>query len=784
MTTTNLPTLDNFFHTSLSTTSVMESAAHSTTVPTADTAAHSGEEHVATGLISDLALILIVAGIATVVFKRLKQPVVLGYIVAGFLVGPHFGYFPTVLHESNIEFWAELGIIFLLFSLGLEFSFKKLMNVGGSATVTTLFSVTGMIVAGYFAGKLMGFSFISSLFLGGMLSMSSTTIIMKALDDLNMRHRRFAPQVLAVLIVEDLIAVILMVLLSSIAINNSVSGEELVWSVVKLSFFLILWYAVGVYAIPSFLARQRKFLTDELLLVFSIGLCFLMVITSTYAGFSAALGAFLMGSILAGTSEAERIERLTAPVKDLFGAVFFISVGMMVNPHVLGEYWIPILILSLLVIIGKFIFGVLGMLVGGQPLHTAIQSGLSLPQIGEFSFIIATLGMTLGVIDSNIYPIIVSVSVITTFFTPYFIKASDPICKWAESNIPQRLMQWIDRYSQQSARNESEIKRLWKEVVRRNIWRVVLYSVLLTAILWISSQWIFPFFSHTTGEVWGQPLATIATLCAMSPFLLALCYPSMKRWEREKLSHSVKSDAPFVAMRSARIAIASGFLLFFLLDTSSHSVSIIVGAALLTFVGINFSKVVRRHTSKIEATFVGNLNERELRRSGRGNNLVSDMHLAYIPVGYTCPFVGQRLADSKLAQRFGINVASIQRGEELIAVPTADMRIFPGDTIGVIGNDSHIQELINEIERNPSAPATHQKGEMEFTSIVLTEKSLLAGKRLRELDLRGKYSAMLVAIEHADGSFESPNPDFKLSAGDNLWIVGNKLQLKQLYLDT
>ena len=277
---TNLPTLDNFFHASVSTPAAVESATLSTSVPAADTAPNSGEEHVATGLISDLALILIVAGIATVVFKRLKQPVVLGYIVAGFLVGPHFGYFPTVIHESNIEFWAELGIIFLLFSLGLEFSFKKLMNVGGSATVTTLFSVTGMIVAGYFAGKLMGFSFISSLFLGGMLSMSSTTIIMKALDDLNMRHRRFAPQVLAVLIVEDLIAVILMVLLSSIAINNSVSGEELLWSVMKLSFFLILWYVVGVYAIPSFLSRQRRFLSDELMLVLCIGLCFLMVITS------------------------------------------------------------------------------------------------------------------------------------------------------------------------------------------------------------------------------------------------------------------------------------------------------------------------------------------------------------------------------------------------------------------------------------------------------------------------------------------------------------------------
>jgi Kef-type K+ transport system membrane component KefB len=343
-----------------------------------------------TSMISDLGLILVVAGIATVLFKRLKQPVVLGYILAGFLVGPHFGYFPTVVDEANIDFWAELGIIFLLFSLGLEFSFKKLLNVGGSAAVTVLVIVVGMMATGYTAGRMMDFTNISSLFLGAMLSMSSTTIIMKALSDLNMSHRRFTPQVLAVLIVEDLFAVILMVVLSSIAVNNSVSGEDLLWSVFKLSFFLILWFLVGVYIIPTFLKRQRRFLTNELLLVLCIGLCFLMVIASTYSGFSSALGAFVMGSILAGTSEAERMSRVVAPVKDLFGAIFFVSVGMMVDPQVLSTYTVPILILSAIVIVGMIVFGTGGMLITGQPLRIAIESGFSLVQIGEFSFIIAT----------------------------------------------------------------------------------------------------------------------------------------------------------------------------------------------------------------------------------------------------------------------------------------------------------------------------------------------------------------------------------------------------------
>lgn len=776
MTDFKIPTPDNFFFTAVETPATV---GRSHTTAKAEPQAAAKEDHVATGLISDLALILIVAGIATVVFKRLKQPVVLGYIVAGFLVGPHFGYFPSVIHEANIEFWAELGIIFLLFSLGLEFSYKKLMNVGGSATVTTLFSVTGMIVLGYLCGKLMGFSFISSLFLGGMLSMSSTTIIMKALDDLGMRQRRFAPQVLAVLIVEDLVAIILMVLLSSIAIDNSIAGGQIVWSVLKLIFFLVLWYVVGVYAIPSFFKRQRKFLTNELLLVFSIGLCFLMVVTSTFAGFSAALGAFLIGSILAGTSEAERIEHLTTPVKDLFGAIFFISVGMMVDPHVIGDFWLPIIVLSLVVIVGKFLFGSMGMLVGGQSLRVALQSGLSLPQIGEFSFIIATLGSSLGVIDGNIYPIIVSVSVITTFFTPYFIKASEPICVFAERHTPRWLDSLISRYTQAAERNESEVAWLWRQALKRNSWRILLYSVVLVAVLVLSRTWLFPLSERLIGADYGPAAATIVTFIAMAPFLLGLCYPVMKKQERDELRDKAHSNMPFIAMRASRIAIAAGFLLFFLLDTSTHTISIIICCILLIFIGIYYSRLIRRHMRRIESRFVDNLNERELRRNGKNNSLVNDMHLAYVPVGYECSFIGQTLQETGIGRRLGVNVAGIQRGEETIAVPTGEERIFPGDTLGIIGTDGQIQALLEEIE--PKEKKKVRKNfEMEFTSFTLTADNPLTDHTIGELDLRRNYSAMIVAVERADGTFVKPTGDCRLTAGDTVWMAGDMTLMKRL----
>lgn len=739
----------------------------------------TGGERPETGLISDLGLILVVAGITTVLCKRLKQPVVLGYILAGFLVGPHFGYFPTVVQEANISVWAELGIIFLLFSLGLDFSFKKLLNAGGSAATTALVIVIGMMTTGFFAGQLMGFSNISSLFLGGMLSMSSTTIIMKALNDLNMSHRRFTPQVLAVLIVEDLFAVILMVVLSSIAINNSVSGEDLLWSVFKLAFFLILWFLVGVYVIPSFLSRQRKFMTNELLLIFSVGLCFMMVIFSTYSGFSSALGAFVMGSILAGTSEAERIEKITAPVKDLFGAIFFVSVGMMVDPHIISTYAVPILTLSLVVIIGMILFGTAGMLLTGQPLRIAIESGFSLTQIGEFSFIIATLGMSLGVIDSNIYPIIVSVSVITTFFTPYFIKLSDPFSRWAERKMPARLMALINRYSTSAAKNESEVTVLWKQVMKRSVWRILLYSVLLVAIILLSRHAIFPLMTNALGATWGKTLATAISLAAMSPFLLALCYPGTKRWEHEKLQRSVRSNVPFIAIRLVRIMMAFGFLLFFLLTVYSHILVLTVCVALSLFIAIYFSKSVRKHMRHIENIFIDNLNERELRRSGRNNSLVSDMHLAYVGIGYNCPFVGERLSNSNIGKKFGVNVVSIQRGDRQIPVPTGSTRIFPGDTLGVVGTDEQIQRLLNIIEQ-PGTQPQETEVDMEFTSILLSDKSPLLGKPIGSLDLRGNYSAMLVSIEHPDGTFENPTAESVLCRGDSIWVVGDKKLLKQL----
>ena len=729
-------------------------------------------------LISDLALILILGAVVTVLFKWLKQPVVLGYIVAGFLASPHFEYLPSVTTEENIEFWAQIGIVVLLFSLGLEFSFKKLLNVGGSAVVTALIIVMGMMAGGFAIGHFLGFSNINSLFLGGMLSMSSTTIIIKAFTDMNLRQTKFASMVFAVLIVEDLFAVLMMVILSSIAVNNSVEGGEMLYSVGKLVFFLVMWFLVGVFVLPSLFNATRRFLNSETLLVVSMGLCLGMAVFSVYCGFSLALGAFVMGSILAGTSMAERIEKVVAPVKDLFGAVFFISVGMMVNPTIIVEYISPILILSAVVVVGMIFFGTFGMLVTGQSLRVAVQSGFSLTQIGEFAFIIASLGLSLGVLDPTIYPIVVAVSVLTTFTTPYFIKMSNPVCDFIERHLPHRLHFLIDRYTQH-ATSESATKELWMSLFKRYLWRVMLYSIVLIAISLISLKVVLPWLMGIMPS-WYKLAGSAITLMAMAPFLLALSYPVSKKIERKRLrATNAHFDVPLIVMSIFRLLLALGFIVYVLTSIYSMTVGLTIGFAVFIMIIFFFSKKVKRRMRNVEEKFLNNLNERELRKSGKNNNLISDLHLAYMEVGYNCPFVGERLMNSNLRKQYGVNVVSIQRGASTILIPKGDTRIFPGDVLGIIGTDEQIQKLLPVVEFHDEHVQSDTPVNVKMFNIQLTENSPLLGKTTATASLRNDYSALVVAIQR-DEEYIKPTGEVPFEVGDIVWLVGDAERLSQL----
>ncbi len=730
-------------------------------------------------LISDLAFILLLGAVVTVIFKWIKQPVVLGYIVAGFLASPHFTPLPSVTTEQNIDFWAQIGIIVLLFSLGLEFSFKKLANSGASAMVTALIIICGMMCSGFVLGRLMGFNTINAMFLGGMLSMSSTTIILKAFNDLGLRAKQFASQVLAVLIVEDLFAVVMMVLLSSIATSNGVQGVELLFSVLKLVFFLVIWFLVGVYILPTALTACRRYLNDETLLIVSMGLCLGMAVFSVYCGFSLALGAFVMGSILAGTSSAERIEHVVTPVKDLFGAVFFISVGMMVQPDVVVMYWWQILLLSVVVIVGMIVFGTFGMLVTGQSLKVAIQSGFSLTQIGEFAFIIATLGMSLGVLDPTIYPIVVAVSVLTTFTTPYFIKMSTPAYNLVERHLPARFRVLLDRYSKNATKEQARSTNLWKSTLRRYLSRIVIYTVLLMAIRLLAQLYLEPLMLDLS-PAYGRLITMTVTLACMAPFLAALVLPLART-----LSPATAGDRPNASIADVALSIICFIIAIITIVnviTSAYSMGwgIAVALGLLLLVALLFSRRVRRQMADIETRFMKNLNERDLRRSGRDNNIVHDLHLAYITVGSGCEFVGERLKNSNVRSRFGVNIVSVQRGALTISVPGGERRIFPGDVLGVIGTDEQIERVLPVIEKEyvprPDETAPH---DFRLVKLQLSDHSPLIGKTPRNSGLRDNYDTLVVAVQRGD-CYIDQDPDIIFAAGDILWLAGSQSTLAPL----
>lgn len=722
-------------------------------------------------LISDLAFILLLGAFVTVLFKWIKQPVVLGYIVAGFLASPHFSYIHSVTSEENIDFWAQIGIVVLLFSLGLEFSFKKLVNTGASAVVTALIIVVGMMGVGFCIGHVMGFTSINSLFLGGMLSMSSTTIIIKAFNDLGLRQKKFASLVLAVLIVEDLFAVLMMVILSSIATSNGVGGSELLFSVAKLIFFLVIWFLVGIYMLPSAFNRCRRFLNQETLLIVSMGLCLGMAVFSVYCGFSLALGAFVMGSILAGTSYAERIEHVVTPVKDLFGAVFFISVGMMVQPSIVGEYWSAILLLSCTVIVGMIVFGSFGMLVTGQTLKVAIQSGFSLTQIGEFAFIIATLGMSLGVLESNIYPIVVAVSVLTTFTTPYFIKLSTPFYEFVERHLPQRLRFLIDRY-QDEASIEQAHDNIWQKAAKRYGGRTLLYSIVLIAILIISTTYIRPAIMEMMPE-WGNAVSLTITLGVMSPFLVAMLLPFVRVLSMKRTKNQPEINIAVVVSSIINFLITLSFMLYAIYQSYSlrWGVSIVIAAVLLVL--LLFSRRVRKQMASIESRFLDNLNERDLRRSGKKNNLVHDLHLAYMTVGTGCEFIGERLQNSNVRTKYGVNIVSIQRAQRIIAVPGGEARIFPGDVIGIVGTDEQIETVLPIVEKEREFEVDEPIANFKLKGIMLTATSPLVGKSPRNSHLRDYYDALLLAVQRND-EYIDQDPDMIFAVGDILWMVGNQ----------
>lgn len=739
-------------------------------------------------LIYDLALILIAAGIVTIIFKRLRQPLVLGYIVAGILAGPHIPYMPSVQDAGSIATWSEIGVIFLMFTLGLEFSFKKIVKMGIGPVIAACSVMFCMISVGSGVGHLFGWNSMDSLFLGGMLAMSSTTIIYKAFDDLGLRQKKFAGEVLSVLILEDILGILLMVILSALAVSRDFEGRELGESLLKLSFFLILWFIVGVYVVPTLLRKTGRWMNRETMLVFAIGMCFLMVVIAAQAGYSTAFGAFMMGSILAETVEAENIERIVSPVKDLFGAIFFVSVGMLVDPAVLREYWLPICAITAAILVGQVFLGTGSFLLSGQPLKVAMQCGFSLAQIGEFAFIIASLGLTLGVTSRYLYPVVVAVSIITTFLTPYMIRAAGPAYGLVERLMPSGVLGRLDRRGDR--RQQSGRERPWPTLLKALSLQAGAYATLSVAAVGLSFGALLPLCRTTLGHWPGNAVCGILTLTAVSPFLRAIVMRKNHSEEFKLLRARSRTDRMGLWLTLAvRFAIAVGVVYHILNFLSPLHWGIHIAVSVVIVSLMVASRRVKFVSIRMERTFMQNLRSRETKAQAEGRGkpgyarrlLRRNVHMTRLEVPEDSLWGGLTLRRLDLGHSEGVMIAAILRGKHRLNIPDGDTRLFPGDRIEVIGDDAGLDVLARRIgsERYEVTP-DDMAHRLVLRRAVIQQESPLCGKALRESGIRSEYHCMAVGFEADNGTLVFATPGYVIRTGDTMWVVGEEKSLQRI----
>ncbi|WP_462375536.1 cation:proton antiporter [Segatella buccae] len=743
-------------------------------------------------LVNDLALILMVAGVVTLVFKKLKQPLVLGYIVAGFLVSPHMPYTVSVLDKTDIQTWADIGVIFTLFSLGLDFSFKKILKMGASPIIATAAIVFCMMTLGVLVGHAFGWSKMDCIFLAGMLAMSSTTIIYKAFDDMGLRQQQFTGTVMSVLILEDILAIVLMVMLSALAGGGNPDGGEMLGSVMKIVFFLVLWFVVGIFAIPLFLRSVRRLINAETLLIVSLGLCCAMAVFSTKVGFSSAFGAFVMGSILAETIEADKIIKLVEPVKNLFGAIFFVSVGMLVDPHIIVEYALPILGLVLTILIGQAVFGSLDFFLAGESLKSAMKCGFSMAQIGEFSFIIASLGLSLGVISNFLYPVVVAVSVITTFLTPYMIRLATPAYNVLEHHLPNRLVNSLNHLAMNHPNTTQQSK--WNRLLSAMAVNTFIYSILSAASIAVMFSIVLPFIRKLLPgwelHWYANAITGILTVIIIAPFLRAMVMKKNHSKEfRQLWVESNRNRLPLLFTILVRFVIAIAFVFYICNYLTRFQTAIMVSIGAITVLLMIFSRWTKHRSIRLERLFILNLRSRDIDAQVRGHKrplyeghlLDRDIHISDFVVPEDSTWAGRTLLDLQLRNRFGVHLSSILRGSQRLNIPTGETILFPGDRLQVIGNDDQLNKFADAI-KDELIPEDNEieKREMKLRQFIISGNSEFVGKTLEESGIRDRYDCMVVGVEEGQENLTMIDPARRFEKGDIIWIVGEEEKVNAL----
>ncbi|MDR0971104.1 MAG: cation:proton antiporter [Bacteroidales bacterium] len=760
-------------------------------------------------IITDLAIIIICAGVLGIVCKILKQPVVLGYIIAGFIANHHFSLFPTVEPE-NIQTWADIGVIFILFSIGLEFSFKKLIRIRKVGGVAMLFVTVTLSLVGFIIGKIIGWNNADSMLLGCMLIMSSTAIIVKAFDDLGFKKEKFTNIVFGILIFEDIFAIIIMVLLSTLSATNTIGGETIVFIIGKMIFFIVIWFVAGIYIIPTMLKKLKPWLNDEMLLLVSLGLCFGMVVFATSVGFSSALGAFVMGSLLAETTALEKIEHVTVSLKDFFSAIFFVSVGMMVDPIVIKDNIGIILILSATSIIGKGVLTTIGVRITGQSLKTSMQTGFSLAQMGEFAFIVAGMGIALHLTSAFIYPIVIAVSAITTFTTPYTMKLALPIYHVLETTLPQK---WLNKLNKKGDEKITKNNSAWKELLQSYFLYLTIFVFICLAIILLSNNFLLPFVSNFFEADISKTISAVITLIALSPFLRAIIHDRgnepflfLSIWTEEK------NNRIFLTLLIAvRYLIAIAFVFIILKEYFAIPIFILVIISIV-FMGLVFqSKFLLKYYWRMEARFVKNFNQRQIEERRKCispeckdkeerffelDNLHwidSNLYIGEYCIAQDGDLHNKTLKELNFRSKYDIIILSVFRNGKQINFPDGDFILKKGDTMLVSGTLDDLQKIIrhhkNLVLEFKNIKNLHEfmeeqekdtKSTIKCMTFVVSPSSAWIDKNLLDTKVGQRSKCLIIGVERMGIPQINPSSHFVFKEDDMIWVMGDEKSLYKL----
>lgn len=758
-------------------------------------------------IITDLAFLLIVAGIVTIIFKWLKQPVVLGYIVAGFLTGPYSSFFPTVVDGANISIWGEIGVIFLLFGLGLEFSFKKMLSNGKTGFITLLVIILGVGVSGYALGMALGWGMWNSIILGCMLCLSSTTIIVKAFEDPRYKGKRFTEVVFGILIFDDLFAILLMVFMGTLAVSRNFEGTEIIFSVGKMLFFMITWVVCGIFLVPTLLKKFKSMLNDETLLIVSIGMCLGMVVFATKVGLSAELGAFIMGSILAETVSLENIERVTKPIKDFFGTIFFVSVGMLMDPQIIIDNYQSIILITLLVLFGKVVFTAIGARLSGEKMKVAVQSGFSMAQVGEFSFIVAGTAIAYQLTDGFIYPIIIAVSILTTFTTPYLMAGSEGVYNLMMRKLPQT---WSARITETDEKLDAPSSpTAWAAFMRNYIFNIIIYATLSVAVILLSVNILHPFVLQHFDSTWTNTIYVLITLFVMAPLLKGLVYRGgeqpyliLKLWQQ-----SVGNRLVLSACIVLRYVIAFGLVYFVFWSLLDIPLWVSATVAVVLVLLILRSKYLLKIYWNMEYRFVLNFNQRmihdrRVKSSDNGGTVTTydldneswierNLYVGQFKLHAGSGYENVALKNTDFREKYDLIIVALVRNNKELFFPNGDFVLLPDDMLTVAGNIVQMNLLTkekNNIERctlktiheYAKLHDENQHSSIKCLSLVVDESSGLCGKSLLESEMGRRGSCFIVGIERTTGYQINPPASEILQGGDIVWLVGNKANIHQL----